>query len=79
MKTINELIEQYRQDAKRVRERISYLKIKMKQDPDHSNMVDYRRRIETLYEEHGDLMFAIEQMLPYREEAMSHRKASGEY
>lgn len=75
MKTINELIDEYKRDAKRIRERISYLSKEMKADPDHAKMVDYRRRIETLYEEHGDIMYAIELMSPYREEL---KKASGE-
>lgn len=75
MKTINELIEQYKEDARRIRERIAQVKEEMKADRDFAKMVEYRRRIETLYEEHGDIMYAIELMSPYREELM---KASGE-
>ena len=75
LKTINELIEEYKRDAKRIRERIAHLNREMKADPDHAKMVEYRRRIETLYEEHGDIMYAIELMSPYREELL---KASGE-
>ena len=39
----------------------------MRADPDRSKMPQYRRRIEVLYEEHGDIMQVICQLLPYLE------------
>lgn len=65
--TISEVIMQYRKDAQAVKERIAFVRAQMKADPDRSNMAQYRRRIETLYDEHTDMMYAIEQMLPYLE------------
>lgn len=68
LKTINELIMEYRKDAKRIRDRIAFLNRQMKEDSDRNKMQEYRRRIELLYEEHGDIMYAIQLMLPHMEE-----------
>lgn len=77
--TISEVIMQYRKDAQAVKERITFVRAQMKADPDRSNMIQYRKRIETLYEEHADMMYAIEQMLPYLErEKQLMGEASGE-
>lgn len=65
--TVSEVIRQYERDAEAVKERIAFVRAQMKADPDRSKMAQYRRRIETLYDEHADMMYAIEQMLPYLE------------
>ncbi len=70
MKTINELILEYRKDAKRIRDRIAFLNRQMKEDTDRNKMQEYRRRIEVLYEEHGDIMYAITLMLAHAEEQL---------
>lgn len=77
--TVREVISQYEHDAKAIRERIETVRAQMRSDPDRSNMALYRRRIELLYEEHGDMMYVIEQLLPYleREKELMGR-ASGE-
>ena len=65
--TVSEVIKQYERDAQTLKDRIEYVRAQMKADPDRSNMASYRRRIETLYEEHADMMYVIEQLLPYLE------------
>lgn len=70
MKTINELILEYRKDAKRIRDRIAFLNRQMKEDTDRNKMQEYRRRIEVLYEEHGDIMYAITLMFAHAEEQL---------
>lgn len=65
--TVSEVIRQYERDAEAVKERIAFVRAQMKADPDRSKMAQYRRRIETLYDELADMMYAIEQMLPYLE------------
>ena len=77
MKTINELIDDYRAEALRIRERISVVSAEMKQQEDRLAVKEYRKRIETLYEEYGDIMYAINLMLPYREEE-SRERVSGD-
>lgn len=65
--TVSEVIKQYERDAQAIKDRIAYVRAQMKTDPDRSAMAQYRRRIETLYEEHADMMYVIEQLLPYLE------------
>lgn len=67
MMSMSRLIAQYERDADKLLERIAFVKEQMKADPDRSKMPQYRRRIEVLYEEHGDIMQVICQLLPYLE------------
>lgn len=67
MMSMSRLIAQYESDADKLLERIAYVKEQMKADPDRTKMPQYRRRIEVLYEEHGDIMQVIGQLIPYLE------------
>lgn len=63
--SIEELIKEYEKSAEKVRTRITEVREMMKADPDRSKAAMYRRRIETLYDEYGDTMYVIEQLLPH--------------